>query len=529
MSGQGTRFAQAGYTDPKPLVPINGISMVARLLQCFPHHWPTHFVYNTSHLATPLPQVLKTLRPDAHQASVPVEKVGPSRAVLAALGNIPEDAPVFVSYCDYGMVWDPAAFERFVAATHCDVALVSYRGFHAHYLSPQMYAYSRLVDDRVVEVREKGCFTDDREKEFASAGGYYFRTAGLLAAAIDAQQSQGLMLNDEYYTSLTVEALLRQRPSTHARVFEVPGFFQWGTPQDVRRFEFWEKTVHAHLGRPAERGQVEQVLMPMAGMGSRFNAITPLPKPLIPVGGVPMFVAALKTLPQGKRTVLVAREHVADVIQEHAASAGVPVSMVPLDATPPGQALSCEAGLPALDAQAEVLVSACDHGIVVPPAVWDRLRQDDTCDAAIFTMTGFAGAEDAPRSYSYVDADPDAPEGTFAPVRRVGVKTPLSERPSGDPVLVGTFWFRRASIMAEGIDKLKQADIRVNQELYLDSIFQLLLEAGCRVKLVPLQGYLCWGAPDALAESIYWQETLGGHGQVPRARFLEIASCANST
>ena len=31
----------------------------------------------------------------------------------AALAALPPDAPVLVSYCDYGMVWDPAAFERF--------------------------------------------------------------------------------------------------------------------------------------------------------------------------------------------------------------------------------------------------------------------------------------------------------------------------------------------------------------------------------------------------------------------------------
>lgn len=517
MSGQGTRFLQAGYTGPKPLIDINGTPMVQRLLTCFPAHWPSTFVLAENHRTSALPQCLRGLRPDGVQVFIPEHKRGPSYALLAALENIPEEAPVFVSYCDYGMVWDAAAFERFVTDTACDVALVSYRGFHAHYLSPQMYAYSRLHNDRVVEVREKGCFTDQREQEFASTGGYYFRTARLLRTAIDAQQSQDLQLNGEYYTSLTIEALLRQRPSTDVRVFEIPAFFQWGTPQDVQRFVFWERTFQAQLARPRDHGEVAQVLMPMAGVGSRFGHLSALPKPLIPVGDTPMYRAALHTLPRAKNVVLVARDTLAPALQACSEGLEVAPRVIALEATPPGQALSCEAGVAALNPDGDLLVTACDHGIVTPAATWETLRQDAACDAAIFTMTGFTGADASPRSYSYVEASQAGP--TFATVKRVGVKEPLSRTPSRDPVLVGTFWFRNAAVMTHGIDALKAADVRVNGELYLDSIFNLLIAAGYCIRMVPLQGFICWGEPDALAEALYWQEVFSGHGANPRPRY----------
>ena len=167
MSGQGQRFQDAGYTEPKPLIQISGRPMIERLLADFPTEWPTTFVLAENHASSGLPELLKRLRPSATLLYVPPHKLGPGHAVDAALasGALDEEAPVFVSYCDYGVVWDARAFERYVRDTDCDACLTCYRGFHAHYLTPQMYAYCRMAGERVVEIREKACFTDDRESE----------------------------------------------------------------------------------------------------------------------------------------------------------------------------------------------------------------------------------------------------------------------------------------------------------------------------------------------------------------------------
>lgn len=517
MSGQGTRFRAAGYDAPKPLIEVNGTPMVERLLSSFPEHWPSFFVMAQNHAETGLPKLLQRLRPRGTQYFMAPNRRGPSFAALQALSDIPDDAPVFVSYCDYGMQWDNTAFERFVRATNCDVAVVSYRGFHAHYLTPQMYAYSRLEGDRIAEVREKGCFTSDREQEFASAGGYYFRRADLLKRGVAAQERLGLTLNGELYTSLTIQALLQTEPALDARVFEVPGFFQWGTPADMERFAYWERSIRALLARPKARGHVAQVLMPMAGAGSRFAGLTPLPKPLIPVGDHPMFVAALNTLPTAAHTAVVALQAFAPAVKEALSAQASSHRVVTLEATPSGQALSTEAGIGALALDEEVLVTACDHGICTPAETWDALRADAGCDAAIFTMTGYPGARATPKAYAYVHSEQGV--HPFPQVTAVSVKQPISETPQHDPVLVGTFWFRSAQVLADAIAALKDADIRVNGELYLDSVFELLIARGTRVSMVPLQAFVCWGDPDVYAEATYYQEQHSGHIAQRRRRF----------
>ena len=101
----------------------------------------------------------------------------------------------------------------------------------------------------------------------------------------------------------------------------------------------------------------------------------------------------------------------------------------------------------------------------------------------------------------------------------VSVKQPLSSEPAKDHLLVGTFWFRKTSVLAEGVRLLQRADIRVNGELYLDSVFELLMAAGLTVRVFHLDGYINRGDPDSLAESVYYQELFGGRLLKPRQRW----------
>ena len=530
MSGQGTRFQAAGYKDIKPLIPVNGTPIIERLLSAFPERWPAHFVYAENHISTPLPDLLRKLRPNAKQTAIPVLRTGPAAPTLEALKNIPPDAPVLVSYCDYGMSWDPALFEEFVVNSECDACVISYKGFHAHYRSPQPYAYCRMEGERVVEVREKGWFTDNREQEFASCGAYYFRSASILADAIAKQKDYGLYINDELYISLTVEALLRSTPNAHVRIFEIPGFYQWGTPADLQEHEYWERSTKCHsryLGQipNLKNFTVDNILMPMAGLGSRFRGITSLPKPFIPLNTEPMFEAALNTLPRALQatSIVALREH-----QRYfeclnpSKNEKLKLNFILLNKTPPGQALSVEMGLQGRKLEGDLLVSSCDHGIVLNPDLWKKFRQKPNCDAAIFTMKGFPGAARKPKSYAWVV--PKNTEEPFPIVERIGVKEQVSETPINDAVLVGTFWFKSQEILQKGIELLKTSNIKVNNEVYLDSVFDLLQQSGQTVRQIPLDGYLCWGDPDSLAEALYWQELFLGHRLDRRPRFPGVPS-----
>ena len=561
MSGRGRRFARAGYTVPKPLVAVDGRPMIEQVLAHYPSDWPSHFVVSQAHCDTALYALLRQLRPSASLEGIASHDHGPSFAVRAALRHVPAQAPVLVSYCDFGLRWDARAFESMVHDSGCDACLVSYRGYQPHYASLTPYAYSRLIGEQVVEVREKGSFTAHREGEYASAGAYYFKSRRLLEDALAAQERYGLRALGELYTSLTVQALLLARAEAgqvaDVRVFEAEGFYQWGTPEDLADYNHWRRAVRTWLRAAPARARpktgsaalaafstghdddgycVDQLAMPMAGRGSRLAAMARAPKPLVVLKeDAAMFSEALATLPRplhARHFAALAghRERLQPLL---AGLPGPPSQVAWLERTPPGQAFSTLEALAGLDDDAEVLVSACDHGIAVEPATWRAFRAAPACEAAIFGICGYPGATRAPDQFAYVALVPSAWQFTaaeatprqgcagypggqrelreaFPRVAQVAVKLPLSARPADDHVVTGTFWFRRVGRLKEAIAAIERAGAQVNAELYLDSVFPWLLAAGDVVRLVPVDGFFNWGTPDALNESQHWLQALGG-------------------
>ena len=384
MSGQGVRFKEAGYKDPKPLIDVNGSPMIERLVNAFPQQWPCTFVVADNHLETLLPKTLSSLRPHASILSIPPHKKGPLIAIIKALETINENQPILISYCDYGIVWDPYHFQNFVSSTNCDACVISYKGFHAHYHTETPYAYSLLNEfGQIIKVKEKGWFTDNREDEYASCGAYYFKNKEILNQAIQFQIDSNQQLNGEFYTSLTVEALLQANPNADVRIYEIPYFFQWGTPNDLESFIYWEKSYQSHFKwvDSNKLTPVDQIVIPMAGFGSRFKDITPLPKPLIPVDGQSMYKRALQTLPPSKKTICVTLKEIGKQLP---LSDGI--DYIELDKTPEGQALSVAASQNLLKEKENVLISSCDHGVVINPELWNTFCKLDNIDVLIFTL-----------------------------------------------------------------------------------------------------------------------------------------------
>jgi len=516
MSGQGKRFQKAGYSLPKPLITVGGKPMIERLLAVFPDKWPTTAIIADNHLDTELPANLKRVRPGIDIISIKQHDRGPGFAILSMIDKLDENAPVLVSYCDYGMSWDSNRFEEFLETTNCDVCLISYRGFHAHYLSPVPYAYSRMDGELVKEVKEKGWFGEDREAEYASTGGYYFRSIGLLKKALAEQYDRGLILNGESYISLSIQALLIANPFSHVRIFEIPYFYQWGTPEDLETFEYWHNCLSAYSnyqGLYQNSYQVSQIMIPMCGLGSRFNSITTIPKPFIPIDGRAMFTEAIASLPRGDVKIIALEQH-KELIESNIS---IQTQVKFLKSTPNGQALTVASGLEFIDEETDLIISACDHGIVLDPNVWQEFKNTNRADAAIFTITGFPAGKRNPNNYSWVDIDPTS-TSKFFDVKRVSVKSPISEFPAKDNILVGTFWFRNKRILQTALDQLISREIKVNGEIYLDSVFNEMISIGLNVKVIPLLGFINWGDPDSLAESLYWQEIYFGRSYNTRPR-----------
>jgi len=514
MSGLGQRFLDAGYKEIKPLIRVNDTPIIERLLEKIPANWPCTFILSSAQKDSSLPAVLAKLRPQGKIHYIEPHKKGPGWALQQALPSLEKNQPVLVSYCDFGMIWDPWDFKKYVEITQCDSCVICYRGFHAHYLSPTTYAFCRMENDQVKEIKEKGSFTSNRENEPASAGMYYFRSTQILESALSFQFKNSLFHKDESYTSLTVQALLQENPKSNVKIYEIPYFFQWGTPEDLQNYEYWERGWNAYLQAPPQVKSSESVatLIPMAGLGSRFKNHTATPKPLIQIGHQRMFEWATQSLPPTSSLNFITTEKIAeelpgDIVQKS----------ILLRETPQGQALTTLSSLEKLALKKKsILISSCDHLALFSSQNWQNLIQSTDIDAAIMTIRGFPGCQRSPNSFAYVQSEKTG--AAFEKIQKISVKKPLSNTPSKDQLLVGTFWFKDTEVLIPLIKELVQKNKSVNNEFYLDSVFDLYLEKDKKVVSFELDTYMNMGDPDSLAEFLYWKEVFTSQKTVPRQR-----------
>lgn len=239
MSGVGKRFIEAGYTDPKPLIEVEGKPIVQHVIERFPGIEKISFICNEEHLQnTRMREILARMAPQGNVYSISPHKLGPVYAVMQIKQEIDDQLPAIVNYCDFSWRWNYEAFQEQMQNSQCDGCVVAYRGFHPHLLHRNLYASMR--DDghgNMLEIREKHSFTENIQDCFQSSGTYYFRTGKILKKYFQVLMDAEETLNGEYYVSMVFNKLVAD--GLNVRIFEIPTMLQWGTPADLEEYLYW--------------------------------------------------------------------------------------------------------------------------------------------------------------------------------------------------------------------------------------------------------------------------------------------------
>ena len=85
-------------------------------------------------------------------------------------------------------------------------------------------------------------------------------------------------------------------------------------------------------------------------------------------------------------------------------------------------------------------------------------------------------------------------------------KKPISDNPINDHAIVGSFYFKKAKYFFEGAKQMIEKNIRINNEFYVDTVMNELVENELNVKVFEIDKYICWGTPNDLRTFEYWQE-----------------------
>jgi dTDP-glucose pyrophosphorylase len=232
MAGRGSRFAQAGFQVPKPLIPVGGRPMIQWIIENIRPAREHRFIFLclAEHLETypEVPEELRRICPGCHIVKVAGVTEGAACTVLLAKELIDSEAPLMIANSD--QIVD-LPIDEYLAAG--DVPGVS--GLIMTFWSDHpKWSYCRMREDgSVSEVVEKKVVSNE-----ATVGIYNFRHGHEFVRAAEQMIAADLRVNGEFYVAPCYNQLIEEgaRIVTAETGREYAGMYGLGIPEDLEFF-----------------------------------------------------------------------------------------------------------------------------------------------------------------------------------------------------------------------------------------------------------------------------------------------------
>ena len=240
----------------------------------------------------------------------------------------------------------------------------------------------------------------------------------------------------------------------------------------------------------------------MAGGGSRFSSDGyNLPKPFIPIMGKPMFVAAATSFPPASKTIFVCQEGFLSryPFEKEVAAYFNDYKIYSVYGITEGQACSCLLAADCLDTDDSLLISSIDYQLIYDEEKFNQFKEDQNVDVVIFTLRIKSMPVKDLNGFAYCRLDGER-------VTEVIEKRTISDNPREDQAVAGTFFYRRARDFLSSSRRMIEKDIRVNNEFYVGTSINQLIEDGAHVRYFELEKFISFGNPVELELYQFWEE-----------------------
>jgi HAD superfamily hydrolase (TIGR01509 family) len=225
MAGAGSRFEQAGYTFPKPLIDVNGKPMIQRVVENLNIDARHIFIVQKSHYEKySLQHTLNLISPNCEIVQVEGMTEGAACTTLLAKEFIDNDEPLILANSDQYVKWDSNQFMYSSMADDIDGSILTFHSTHPK------WSYAKLNEDGfVTEVAEKKPIS-----EHATVGIYFFKKGSDYIRCAESMIKKNIRVNNEFYVCPVYnEALLE---GARVKTFHIDKMWGLGTPEDLDTF-----------------------------------------------------------------------------------------------------------------------------------------------------------------------------------------------------------------------------------------------------------------------------------------------------
>lgn len=235
-SGAGSRFAKAGYSLPKPALPLSGKTLLEHSLISIPGNESvivTRSDLNDKGLVASLSQKL-----DTHVVTLDGMSRGQADSALAGIKALDRNSPLTVTACDAVSVIDQKSVaDAFKLAGDEGLVVWVSNPYHAALRKPEQYGWV-IGDQQHNAVSSYIKQAPEEPGAGVIVGTFGFGSRDFAISVIEELIADGETVNGEFYLdSLVQRQIDAGKPCV---ILEVPSFVSVGTPSEYESVLYWQ-------------------------------------------------------------------------------------------------------------------------------------------------------------------------------------------------------------------------------------------------------------------------------------------------
>lgn len=235
MAGRGSRFQEAGYSLPKPLIDVNGEPMIIKALRTMNIYGKYHFVIRKDEHSEKLKLIISDGFPDYIKPKfIEIDYIteGPASSVLLFEKEINNTEELIVANCDQVMWWDSEKFLNDARFSKTAGTIVTY------WANTEKNSYARLDKKGYVqEVREKIVISN------TSLNGIHYWKNGkfFINSTKEMMKNNDRAPNGEFYVGPTYNYMIYDGFDIGIHHIANEQHHAIGTPEDLQKYIQLEK------------------------------------------------------------------------------------------------------------------------------------------------------------------------------------------------------------------------------------------------------------------------------------------------
>jgi dTDP-glucose pyrophosphorylase len=225
MAGAGSRFAQAGYTFPKPLIDVEGKPMIQVVVDNLNIDATFIYVVQKEHREKyNLDTLLNLITPNCKIVEVNGLTEGAACTTLLAKEFIDSDAPLLMANSDQFLEWDSNEFMYKMIEQKVDGGILSFHSTHPKWSFAKVDEFGY-----VTEVQEKNPISD-----IATVGVYYWAKGSDYVKYAEQMIEKNIRVNNEFYVCPVYnEGIIDGKKF---KTFNIEKMWGLGTPEDLKYY-----------------------------------------------------------------------------------------------------------------------------------------------------------------------------------------------------------------------------------------------------------------------------------------------------